>query len=80
MRWKPHVRFGGRARETYQPRGWHRALVRPHLANEAIDKTRRWAWNVHRDLGLRSSRWVKRTRWALLKDPGQLKRGCPDVC
>ena len=43
------------------------------LANEAIDKTRRWAWNVHRDLGLRSSRWVKRTRWALLKDPDHLK-------
>ena len=43
------------------------------LANEAIDKTRRWAWNVHRDVGLRSSRWVKRTRWALLKDPARLK-------
>jgi transposase len=42
------------------------------LANEAIDKTRRWAWNVHRDLGLPSSRWVKRTRWALLKDPDHL--------
>ncbi len=39
------------------------------LANEAIDKTRRWAWNVHRDIGVGSSRWVKRTRWALLKDP-----------
>ncbi len=43
------------------------------LANEAVDKTRRWAWNVHRDVGLRSSRWVKRTRWALLKDPANLK-------
>ncbi len=41
MRWKPHVRFGGRARETYQPRGWHRALVRSHLANRAIDDVRR---------------------------------------
>jgi transposase len=41
MRWKPHVRFGGRARETYQPRGWHRALVRPHLANQALDEVRR---------------------------------------
>jgi hypothetical protein len=41
MRWKPHVRFGGRARETYQPRGWHRALVRPHLANAALDECRR---------------------------------------
>ncbi len=41
MRWKPHVRFGGRARETYQPRGWHRALVRPHVGNRCLDKVRR---------------------------------------
>ena len=43
------------------------------LANEAVDKTRRWAWNVHRDLGLRSATWVKRTRWALVKEPSALK-------
>lgn len=43
------------------------------LANEAIDKIRRWAWNTHRELGLASARWVKRTRWALLKDPTDLK-------
>jgi len=43
------------------------------LANDAVEKTRRWAWNVHRDVGLVSSRWVKRTRWALLKDPANLK-------
>ena len=43
------------------------------LANQAIDKTRRWAWNLHRGEGLRSARWVKRTRWALLKDPAHLK-------
>ncbi len=30
MRWKPHVRFGERARETGQRRRWHRALVRLH--------------------------------------------------
>ena len=42
------------------------------LANEAIDKTRRWAWNVHRDIGLASAKRVKRSRWALLKDPDQL--------
>ena len=29
MRWKSHVRFGGRARETHQPKGWQGALVRP---------------------------------------------------
>lgn len=62
------------------------------LANEAINKARRWAWNIERDkakagprprLGRppRSSpppprnhaRWVKHTRWALLKDPDQLQ-------
>ena len=41
MRWKPHVRFGGRARETHRPKGGRRALVRPHLANMAIDDVRR---------------------------------------
>jgi len=42
------------------------------LCNEAIDKTRRWAWNVHREAGLPSAAWVKKTRWALVKDPGDL--------
>jgi hypothetical protein len=31
MRWKPHVRFGERAGETDQLRGWHRAPARLHL-------------------------------------------------
>ena len=61
------------------------------LANEAIDKARRWAWNqarqrarsepVHRGRPPahappslhREARWVKHTRWALLKDPDDLK-------
>jgi len=43
------------------------------LANEAIDKTRRWAWNTHRAAGLPCAAWVKRTRWALVKDPAALK-------
>jgi hypothetical protein len=30
MRWKSHVRFGERAGETDQPRGWHRAPARLH--------------------------------------------------
>lgn len=41
------------------------------LANEAIDKTRRWAWNEARRSG-EGAVWVKRTRWALVKDPGRL--------
>jgi transposase len=42
------------------------------LANEAIDKARRWAWNEARHRGDTGARWVKRTRWALVKDPGRL--------
>ena len=41
MRWKSHVRFGGRAGETDSPRGEHRAPVRSHLANAALDEVRR---------------------------------------
>ena len=31
MRWKPHVRFGGRAEETDLPRDRHRASARSHV-------------------------------------------------
>jgi transposase len=41
MRWKPHVRFGGRAGETDLSRGRHRAPVRSHLANRCLDAVRR---------------------------------------
>jgi len=50
------------------------------LANTAIDATRRWAWNLHRAHGTASSaRWVKRTRWALVKDPGDWKASQREV-
>jgi len=42
------------------------------LANEAVDKARRWAWNEARRSGDAGARWVKRARWALVKDPGRL--------
>lgn len=59
------------------------------LANEAIDKARRQAWNIERrtNPAVKQSRgrppagsspppnkprWVKHTRWALLKDPDDL--------
>lgn len=65
------------------------------LANEAINKSRRWAWNIERDKARQAAmtagpkrrgrppagsqparrdqaRWVKHTRWALLKDPDAL--------
>jgi transposase len=41
------------------------------LANEAIDACRRQAWNEARRAG-QGARWVKHTRWALVKDPGAL--------
>lgn len=63
------------------------------LANDAIDKARRWAWNQARQDSRAEpprrrgrprtgssppplhakAQWVKQTRWALLKDPGDLK-------
>lgn len=48
MRWKPHVRFGGRAGETDLSKGRHRAPVRSHWATEALDVLRRQAWNEAR--------------------------------
>lgn len=65
------------------------------LANEAINKARRWAWNLERDKARQAAalagakrrgrppagspppprdqaRWVKHSRWALLKDPDAL--------
>ena len=61
------------------------------LANEAVDKVRRSAWNTERRTNPRPrrktgrpekdapppprdpARWLKHTRWALLKDPDALK-------
>jgi len=59
------------------------------LANEAIDKARRWAWNLERRTSPAAKRprgrppagsapppntprWIKHTRWALLRDPDAL--------
>jgi transposase len=41
MRWKPHVRFGGRAGETDLSRARHRAPVRSHHATFQLDQCRR---------------------------------------
>ncbi len=37
MRGDVHVRFGGRARETYRPKGRPRALARPLLEPSEVD-------------------------------------------
>ena len=36
MRRKPHVRFGGRAEETDQPKRWHRASVRSNHTTATV--------------------------------------------
>ncbi len=60
---------------TDQRAGHVRQCVDPFhvikLTNDAIDTTRRWAWNQQRAAG-DDARWVKRTRWALVKDPDNL--------
>ena len=86
-----------KATDTHAPQA--RQCVDPFhlvaLANEAINKARRWAWNLERDKARHvaaaagpkrrgrppkghpppprdQARWVKHTRWALLKDPDTL--------
>lgn len=87
-----------KATDTHAPQA--RQCVDPFhliaLANEAINKARRWAWNLERDKARAAAaaagpkrrgrppadspppardqaRWIKHTRWALLKDPDALK-------
>jgi len=87
-----------KATDTHAPQA--RQCVDPFhliaLANEAINKARRWAWNLERDKARQAAvlagpkrrgrppadspppprdqaRWVKHSRWALLKDPEALK-------
>lgn len=45
MRWKPHVRFGGRAGETDRWKHRHGAPARSHLANSKLDEVRRRVQN-----------------------------------
>src|SRR5207302_3040574 len=47
------------------------------LANGAVDTARRWAWNQARRSGEGTARWVKRTRWALVKDRTPVHRPTP---
>jgi transposase len=84
---------GAYEKATNNKAGHARQCVDPFhvvkLANEAIDKARRWAWNAERRANPTPKRprgrppkgsapaptkprWVKHTRWALLKDPDDL--------
>ena len=69
MRWKSHVRFGGRARETDRPKGPHRALV-PTLRAAMKRRVIRVGCNDppaacrSRPLKLRAARpWKRREGW-----------------
>ena len=51
MRWKLHVRFGGRAGETDRWRRRHGAPVRSHWATRALDEVRKEIWRIARTMG-----------------------------
>jgi hypothetical protein len=49
MRWKPHVRFGGRVGETHQPQGWQGAPARPDTEHPTAERkvyccADGWSW------------------------------------
>ncbi|MGK2955573.1 MAG: ISL3 family transposase [Solirubrobacterales bacterium] len=79
MRWKPHVRFGGRAGETDRWEQRHGAPARSHLVGDALDEVRRDLWQALRRLpGDRWAREFKGARWALLKNPEDLTENQAD--
>jgi transposase len=80
MRWKSHVRFGGRAGETDRLKRRHGAPVLSHWATDALDELRREAWNEARGaLNQRKAgratgdaKKLKGARYALWKNPENL--------
>ena len=80
MRWKSHVRFGGRAGETDQPKGSHRAPVRPYWATTALDEVRRTEWNVLRQAGAaKAAKQFKGLRFLLRRNWEHLTMGQREV-
>ena len=70
MRWKPHVRFGGRAGETHPPKGGQGAPVRSHGASQALHVVRRWVWNLLRRMDLPGhAKQLKNCRYACGRTP-----------
>jgi len=65
------TRFGGRPAETEQPKGRHRAAGRPYLGQRAVDQVRREEWNAHDRSHTKAGKWIKGTRWSLLKSPAK---------
>jgi transposase len=46
------------------------------LASRAVDDVRRAEWNEHDKSKTKAGRWIKHSRWSLLKAP---ERGC-QIC
>ncbi len=75
MRWKPHVRFGGRTGETDRWQQRHGAPVRSHWATDALDEVRRAEWNDRRQNGTAAeAKTVKGLRWLLVRNWENLSR------
>jgi transposase len=68
VRGDSHAGFGGRSAETEWPKGHHRAAGRPYLGGEAVDKVRRDEYNQQGRSGTEAGKWIKGTRYSLLKD------------
>ena len=68
MRGDSHAGFGGRPAETERPKGRHRAAGRPYLGGKAADQVRRDEYNRHGRSSSGEGRWIKGTRYSLLKD------------
>ena len=73
MRGNAHVRFGGGPEETERDESRRRASGLPNhvvrLAARATDQVRRDEWNRHDRSHTPHGRWIKGTRWSLLKAP-----------
>jgi transposase len=69
VRGDSHAGFGGRPAETERPKGRHRAAGRPYLAGKAADQVRREQYNAHGRSSTGEGKWIKGTRYSLLKDP-----------
>jgi hypothetical protein len=71
-----HAEFGGRAGETDQPRGWHRAPARPYAFRFNRRSSRVRGLLFYRLLELAVAA-PPRTYHSLLANPGQKKRTTP---
>jgi transposase len=63
MRWKSHVRFGGRPGETDHRKRWHGAPGRSHIANRALDAV--FSASRHGADGLITTKQWRASRYAL---------------